>query len=429
VTAVPDVINPVGGQLAATPRARRVVWKFGGTSIGDARRLQLIVAQLVAARRAGTQVVAVLSAMGGATDDLVLRAKQLSTRPHPRELDALLSVGESMSCALAAIAVHDLGAHAVSLTGQQAGVLTDDLHGNARLRQVRPERVAEELEGGAIVLVAGFQGVSKKGDVTTLGRGGSDASAIALASALGLSECDIFTDVPGVFTADPRVVADARMLAEVSQQEMVHLARAGARVLQTRAVELASAYGVDIHVRSSFTFEPGTWIRRRTASSGARVRGIAHIERDPVHLVPSRSPEAVTAALTDRGLSIGTVGDEHGQVRFTACGADVSSVVAAMAALDGDVVTHDELGSVTAVGPPDVDVDDATSVVRSALAANDITAHFLTSTAGRVTCHVSTAQVNRAVQALHDAFQLHAHDGAARARVGAMVPARSDSVV
>ena len=285
-----------------------MVWKFGGTSVGDAGRLRAVAERLVAARRQGTQVVAVLSAMGGTTDELARQAYGLSAEPQPRELDALLSVGEMMSCALAAIAVHDLGERAVSLTGMQAGICTDDAHGNARLQQISPQRITRALDEGAIVLVAGFQGVSGHGDVTTLGRGGSDATAIALASALGARECDIFTDVPGVFTADPRVVPDARKLTAVSHEEMLQLADAGARVLQTRAVELAAAHDIDIHVRSSFTSEPGTWIRRQTSAlEDERISGIAHTGHDPVYTVSCPSPAMVTAAMAQRGLAIGLI--------------------------------------------------------------------------------------------------------------------------
>ena len=258
----PTVIEPQPAQPddqgTDEPSNRRVVWKFGGTSVADADRLRAVASQLVAARRQGMQVVAVLSAMGKTTDELVQLAYGLSAEPHPRELDALLSVGEMMSCSLAAMAVHELGERAVSLTGSQAGIFTDDSHGNARLVQICPKRIVEALEEGAIVLVAGFQGISGNGDVTTLGRGGSDATAIAIASVLGARECDIFTDVPGVFTADPRMVSTARKLTAVSHEEMLQLADAGARVLQTRAVELAAAHNIDVHVRSSFTFEPGT---------------------------------------------------------------------------------------------------------------------------------------------------------------------------
>jgi len=338
------------------------------------------------------QVVAVLSAMGGTTDELVRQAYGLSAEPQWRELDALLSVGEMISCSLAAMAVHELGERAVSLTGSQAGIFTNDSHGNARLLQVSPRRIIEALEEGAIVLVAGFQGVSGGGDVTTLGRGGSDATAVALAAALGARECDIFTDVPGVFTADPRVVTNARKLAAVSHEEMLQLADAGARVLQTRAVELAAARNIDIHVRSSFTSEPGTWICRRTTSfESERVSGIAHIGHDPLYTVSCQSPAMVSAALAQRGL----------------------------AAVDLDVSVRDDLGSVSVVSAMVVNRSDVTATVLSALETGGIPAHLITCMPNRVSCHVLADDVGRAAQALHDAFQLHAGEERISASSGA----------
>lgn len=403
--------SPPGEQAAGIPGSKRVVWKFGGTSVGDTGRLRAVAERLVAARRQGTQVVAVLSAMGGTTDELVQQAYGLSSEPQPRELDALLSVGEMMSCALAAIAVHDLGERAVSLTGAQAGICTDDAHGNARLRQISPQRITEALDEGAIVLVAGFQGVSGHGDVTTLGRGGSDATAIALASALGARECDIFTDVPGVFTADPRVVPDARKLTAVSHEEMLQLADAGARVLQTRAVELAAAHDIDIHVRSSFTAEPGTWIRRQaSALEDERISGIAHTGHDPVYTVSCPSPAMVTAAMAQRGLAIGLILHDEQNVRFTAPGAGPAQVTAAMAAMDLDVSVRDDLGSVSVVSSMVVNRSDITATILSALENSGIHAQLITCMSNRVTCHVLAADVGRAAQVLHDAFQLHADE-------------------
>jgi aspartate kinase len=394
---------------AGTCPNRRVVWKFGGTSVGDADRLRAVARRLVTARRQGIQVVAVLSAMGKTTDELVRQAYGLSAEPQPRELDALLSVGEITSCALAAIAVHELGERAVSLTGSQAGIFTDESHGNARLRQISPERIIEALDEGAIVLVAGFQGVSGNGDVTTLGRGGSDATAIALASVLGARECDIFTDVPGVFTADPRVVSNARKLTAVSHEEMLQLADAGARVMQTRAVELAAAHDIDIHVRSSFSSEPGTWIRRQPSSlEGERVSGIAHIAHDPLYTVSCQSPAMVSAAMAGRGMAIGLILHGDGKVQFTAPGTDSAQVVATLAAMDLDVSVREDLGSVSVVSAMVVNRSDVTATVLSALETSDIQPHLITCTPNRISCHVPTADVGRAAQVLHDAFQLYA---------------------
>ena len=346
--------------------------------------------------------------MGGTTDELVRQAYDLSAEPQPRELDALLSAGEMMSCALAAMAVHELGERAVSLTGAQAGICTDGTHGNARLRRISPQRITGALEEGAIVLVAGFQGICGHGDVTTLGRGGSDATAIALASVLGAAECDIFTDVPGVFTADPRVVTGARKLTTVSHEEMLQLASAGARVLQTRAVELAAAHGIDIHVRSSFSTEPGTWIRRQhTALEGERISGIAHIGHDPLYTVRCPSPATITAAMAQRGLTTGLIICGRHTLQFTAPGAGPAQVTAAMTAMDLDTSVRDDLGSVSVISAMVTNQSDITATILSALETSGIHTHLITSTPNRITCHVHTSNVHRAAQTLHDAFQLH----------------------
>src|SRR6187549_855871 len=224
--------------LAAEETARRagtVVMKFGGTSVADSQKIKDVARRLVEMQAAGHRVVAVLSAMGDSTDDLVRLAYEVSARPKPRELDMLISVGERISCALAAMAIHDLGAEAISLTGSQAGIVTDTVHGRAKIVDVRARRIHEALDQDKIVLVAGFQGVSTDFDITTLGRGGSDTTAVALAAALTAGHCEIYTDVEGVFTADPRLVPEARKLHAVSFEEMLELAASGAKVLQVRS--------------------------------------------------------------------------------------------------------------------------------------------------------------------------------------------------
>jgi aspartate kinase len=390
---------------------RRVVWKFGGTSVGDPVRLRAVAERLVAARRQGIQVVAVLSAMGDATDELVRMAYGLSPQPQPRELDALLSVGESTSCALAAIAVHDLGERAISLSGSQAGVFTDDSYGNARLRQVNPRRVVEALDDGTIVLVTGYQGISARGDVTTLGRGGSDASAIALAAALGLGECDIFTDVPGVFTADPRLVPDARRLDRLGHEEMLQLAEAGAQVLQPRAVELAAAHDVDIHVRSTFTSECGTWIRKETPMfENTRITGVAHRRHDPVYTVGDVSPAMVSSALAGRGVPVGSIIRDDGRVRFTSPGTDTPDVVAALGDLGATVAVRGDLGSVSVVSTVVGNRPEITARILHTLERNGIDPHLVTSTPSRVSCHIPAGTVDQATRVLHDAFGLHVED-------------------
>src|SRR5205085_729428 len=233
--------------------------KFGGTSVADPAKLKSVARRLVAAHERGIRVVAVLSAMGHTTDELVDLAHQVSEQPDPRELDMLVSVGERIACALAAMAIHDLGHEAISLTGSQAGIVTDTVHGKAKIVDVRACRIHEALDWDQIVLVAGFQGVSLEQEVTTLGRGGSDTTAVALASALGAQVCEIYTDVDGVFTADPRLVPSARRLDLLSFEEMLEMASSGARVMATRAIEVARSHNVRLHVRSTFNDAAGTW--------------------------------------------------------------------------------------------------------------------------------------------------------------------------
>ncbi|MGH4001688.1 MAG: aspartate kinase, partial [Pseudonocardiaceae bacterium] len=329
-----------------------VVWKFGGTSVGDPHRLRAVAQRLVTAQQQGHRVVAVLSAMGKSTDELCGLAYRMSALPPRRELDALLSVGESISCALASIAVHELGCRAVSLTGAQAGITTDDQHGNARVRSIDPHRITEALDDGAVVLVTGFQGISDHGDVTTLGRGGSDASAVALAAALGVPECDIFTDVAGVFTADPRVVPHAKRLASLRHEEMLEMAEAGAAVLQPRAVELAAGHGIDIHLRSSFSAEAGTWIRKESGTfedEGSDVAGIAHRRQENLYSVRGVSAAAASSALQRRGAAVGVLVQARDEVRFTAPGLTDAEVTAALSAVGAGIEVQDDLGTVSVV--------------------------------------------------------------------------------
>ena len=238
-----------------------VVMKFGGSSVGDTDKLKRVAERVVAARESGAKVVAVLSAMGKTTDELIRLAFEVSSTPHPREYDMLVSTGERISNALCAMAIHDLGHEAVSLTGSQAGIVTDASHTNAKIVEVRATRIYEALEQDKIVLVAGFQGVSTvTHDVTTLGRGGSDTTAVALAAALGADACEIFTDVAGVFSADPRIVPDALKLNSVTYEEMLEMSASGAKVMALRSVEFARSYGVKLRVRSAFGDGEGTWI-------------------------------------------------------------------------------------------------------------------------------------------------------------------------
>ena len=256
-----------------------VVQKYGGSSVADTDRIKRVAERIAAAKRAGHDVVVVVSAMGKTTDGLIRQASELSEIPPGRELDMLLTAGERISMALLAIAMHELGYSALSLTGSQAGIITDAAHGKARIIDITPGRIEKGLTDGDVVIVAGFQGVSRDSkDITTLGRGGSDTTAVALAAALHADLCEIYTDVDGVYTADPRIVPSARKLHVVSPEEMLELAASGAKVLQVRSVEYARNYGVPIHVRSSFTYTDGTWVRERKEDEmeQAIISGVAH---------------------------------------------------------------------------------------------------------------------------------------------------------
>src|ERR1700752_1252910 len=237
-----------------------IVMKFGGTSVADAERIKRAARRIVSAREQGHRVVAVLSARGKTTDELISMAEEVSTAPDPREMDMLLSTGERISCALCAMAINDLGQRAISLTGSQAGIVTDTSHTKARILDVRADRIRQALENHLIVLVAGFQGVATNRDVTTLGRGGSDTTAVAVAAAIDAEGCEIYTDVAGVFSPDPRILPGARKLPQVSFEEMLEMAASGAKVLQLRSVEYARTHGVRIHCRSSFDPAPGTFV-------------------------------------------------------------------------------------------------------------------------------------------------------------------------
>ena len=254
-----------------------IVQKYGGTSVGDADRIRAVARRVARTRLAGNDVLVVVSAMGHTTDQFVDLSRQVSSNDHPREMDMLLTAGERISMALLAMAIRDLGVEAVSLTGSQAGIITNTVHGRAEIEEVRAFRVKEHLDKGDVVIVAGFQGVSATSkEITTLGRGGSDATAVAMASYLQADACEIYTDVDGVFTADPRVVPEARKLDEVSFEEMAELAAAGAGVLMLRSVEMGRRWGVPLHVRSSFHDGEGTWVREQAAGGPAGLAGVAH---------------------------------------------------------------------------------------------------------------------------------------------------------
>jgi aspartate kinase len=400
--------------LAAEETARRagtVVMKFGGTSVADVERLKAVAQRLVAAREAGNRVVAVLSAMGDSTDDLVRLAHEISARPKPRELDMLISVGERISCSLCAMAIYDLGHEAISLTGSQAGIVTDTAHGKAKIVDIRARRIHEALDAERIVLVAGFQGVSTDYDITTLGRGGSDTTAVALAAALGAEACEIYTDVDGVHTADPRVVPNARKLHAVSYEEMLEMAASGARVLQLRSVEFARNHEVKLHVRSSFSEADGTWIRKEDARmlEKALISGVTHSLEQTVYRVQGAPVAQLFEALAAEGVNVDLVIQTGPEIVFSA--PERSETEAALEGLAGaQWSARDDLGQVSIVGAGMRSHPGVAARALSTLDELGIKPEIVTTSPIKIACFIPREQVEEAVRALHDAFELDSAD-------------------
>jgi aspartate kinase len=399
-----------------------IVQKFGGTSVADPERIRRVAARVAATAAAGGEICVVVSAMGKTTDELVALATAVSDDPHPRELDMLLTAGEQISIALLSMALWDLGHPAISFTGPQAGVVTDTTHGKARIVEMRTDRVRAALDDGQIAIVAGFQGISPDADVTTLGRGGSDTTAVALAAALEADVCEIYTDVDGIYTADPRIVPQARKRAQVTYEEMLDLAANGARVLMLRSVEYARNHGVPIHVRSSFSEDEGTWIvKEEDMLERAIISGIAHdVSEAKITIagVPDRPGIAATVfrALADAGVNIDMIVQnvsEAGRatITFTLPEEDLRRAEPVLERL------KDELGAAEVL--PDRDVAKISLVgagMRShpgiaadmfdALAEAGINIEIISTSSIRISCVVRRDQVERAVQVVHDRFDL-----------------------
>jgi aspartate kinase len=373
-------------------------------------RLKAVAARLVAAREAGNRVVAVLSAMGDTTDDLVRLAHDISTRPEARELDMLISVGERISCSLCAMAIHDLGHEAISLTGSQAGIVTDTAHGKAKIVDIRARRIHEALDEERIVLVAGFQGVSTDLDITTLGRGGSDTTAVALAAALGAETCEIYTDVEGVHTADPRVVPEAQKLHAVSYEEMLEMAASGARVLQLRSVEFARNHGVKLHVRSSFSEAEGTWIREEDERmlEKALISGVTHTLDEIVFRVEGVGAARLFAALAESGVNVDTVAQTGAEIVFTA--PERVETEEALEGLGVEWSAREDLGQVSIVGAGMRSHPGVAAKAFSTLSELGIEPHIVTTSPIKISCFIPREDVERAVKALHAAFELDSPD-------------------
>jgi aspartate kinase len=405
-----------------------VVQKYGGSSVADAERIKRVAERIVATRKAGHDVCVVVSAMGDTTDELLDLAQQVSPLPPGRELDMLLTAGERISMALLAMAIQNLGASARSFTGSQAGVITDSVHGKARIIDVTPGRISEALEGGHVAIVAGFQGVSQDSkDITTLGRGGSDTTAVALAAALGAEVCEIYTDVDGVFSADPRIVPMARQLPTVSYEEMLELAAAGAKILHLRCVEYARRYSVPLVVRSSFSSKPGTLITGEAPVEQAIISGVAHDlseARVTVVGVPDKPGEAamIFRAVADAEVNIDMIvqnvsgAADRTDISFTLPKTDLATAVTALARLQTRVgfeslLSDEHIGKVSLVGAGMKSHPGVTATFFEALAQGGINAEAISTSEIRISVVCRDTDVPQAVRAVHDAFELGAAEG------------------
>jgi aspartate kinase len=408
------------------------VMKFGGSSVADADRIKSVARRIANAREGGDRVAAVVSARGKTTDGLIALAQEISERPDPREMDMLLSTGERISCALMAMALHDLGHDAKSFTGSQAGIVTDTAHTKAKIVEIRADRVLQTLDEGFIALVAGFQGVSTAFDVTTLGRGGSDTTAVALAAALAADVCEIYTDVSGVYTADPRIEPGARKLPLVSHEEMLEMAASGSKVLALRSVEFARNHDVPLHVRSSFLEEDGTWITKETpAMEKAIVSAISHkSDEAKITVAGIRDQPGVAAliftALADAMINVDTIiqnVSEHGvtDLSFTVPLPELRPALEALAALQDQlgyrhVTADDQIGKVTLIGAGMKSEPGVAAKMFRVLAEQDINIQMIDTSTIRITVVIDRREVDRAVRSLHEAFDLGS-EAARRAHV------------
>ena len=410
-----------------------VVQKYGGSSVATAERIKRVAERIVATRKAGNEVVVVVSAMGDTTDELMDLAQQVAPVPPARELDMLLTSGERISNALVAMAIHSLGAEARSFTGSQAGVITDSTHGRARIIDVTPGRIRAALDDGAIALVAGFQGVSQDTkDITTLGRGGSDTTAVALAAALKADVCEIYTDVDGVFSADPRIVSDATKLDTITYEEMLEMAAAGAKVLMLRCVEYARRYHVPVHVRSSYTDKPGTIVTgsmEDLSVEQALITGVAH-ERGEAKVTVAAVPDhpgvaaRIFRTIADAEIDIDMVvqnisraAEGKTDITFTLPKADGPRAVAALennkATIGFDtIVYNDHVGKVSLIGAGMRSHPGVTATFCEALADAGVNIDIISTSEIRISVLVRDVELDTAVKAIHNAFELGGDDPA-----------------
>ena len=407
-----------------------IVQKFGGSSVADAEGMKRVAARIVATKKAGHQVVVVVSAMGDTTDELIDLANAVTPIPQGRELDMLLTAGERISMALLAMAINNLGFEALSFTGSQAGVITDSVHGKARIIDVTPGRIREAIDSGAIAIVAGFQGISQDTkDITTLGRGGSDTTAVALAAALEADVCEIYTDVDGVFSADPRVVPAARKLKTVTYEEMLELAAAGAKVLHLRCVEYARRFNLPIHVRSSFSPNEGTWVVENHPEGGtmeqAIISGVAHDKSEAkitIVGVPDRTGIAarIFQAIADNDINIDMIVQNVSaaatgltDISFTLPKAEGQKATQVLQRIQGEVgfasiLYDDTIGKLSLIGAGMRSHPGVTATFFAAMADAGVNIEMISTSEIRISVIVREADLERAAKAAHTAFQLDA---------------------
>jgi aspartate kinase len=399
-----------------------LVQKYGGTSVADPDRIRAVAEHIVRTRRRGDEVVVVVSAMGKTTDDLERLAQQVAANPSAREMDMLLTSGERISIALLCMAVIDLGEPAVSFTGSQAGIVTDTAHRRAKIVEIRGDRIRQALADGSVAVVAGFQGVSTASDITTLGRGGSDTTAVALAAALHADVCEIYTDVAGVYTADPRIVSEARRLGRLSYDEMLEMSATGGRVLALRSVEFARNYGVPVHVRSSFTWEPGTWVQEEDPTMEQPIiSGVTHDTSEAkvtIFHVPDRPGIAakVFRALADASVNVDMIEQNvstqgYTDISFTVPKDELDDTLEVIDKVTVDVEaggsSHDaEIGRVSLVGAGMKTNPGVAAQMFETLAAEGVNIEMISTSTIRISCVVREADVERAVRALHTSFAL-----------------------
>jgi aspartate kinase len=399
-----------------------VVQKYGGTSVGDADRIRAVADHVARTRRAGDDVVVVVSAMGKMTDDLLRLANDVSAVHPPRELDMLTTVGERISTSLLCMALADRGIEASSYTGSQAGIITDTDHTKAKILDVRPDRLREALEAGCVPVVAGFQGVSVERNVTTLGRGGTDLTAVALAVALGAVACEIYTDVTGVFSADPRIVPSARRLPKISFEEMLEISASGGRVLMLRSVEYAKNHSVPLHVRSSFTWEPGTWVVEEDATMEQAIVSAITDDTSEAKVTVTGVPDEpgvaarLFGALADRSINLdmivqNTAIDHRTDITFTVGRDDLATTMAVCKEVGSQlgcmgVSSDDRIGRVSLIGAGMKTHPGVSAKMFKTLADAGINIELISTSSIRISCVVRADVVEDAVRRLHDAFEL-----------------------